>query len=282
MAGLLPTGTVTLLLADVEGSTRLWSTQHDEMTAAVARLDRAVAEIVAIHGGVRPVEQGEGDSFVAAFARATDAVACALDLQSAPLAPIRLRIGLHTGEVELRDEGNYVGPTVNRTARLRDLAHGGQTVLSAATEQMVVDWLPTDAWLTDLGAHKLRDVPRPERVMQLCHPDLSNDFPPLRTADTVAVEHLPVQLTKFVGREEQIAQVRAILAGERLVTLTGAGGAGKTRLAVHVASQIATEFPDGVWYRRLRADHSPGHGADDGGAHIRIARSARPLDDRGA
>ena len=91
---------------------------------------------------------------------------------AAPLAPIRLRIGVHTGEVQLRDEGNYVGPTVNRTARLRDLAHGGQTVLSAATEQMVVDWLPADAWLTDLGAHKLRDVPRPERVMQLCHPDL--------------------------------------------------------------------------------------------------------------
>ncbi len=150
--------------------------------------------------------------------------------------------------MQLRDEGNYVGPTVNRTARLRDLAHGGQTVLSAATEQMVVDWLPVDAWLTDLGTHKLRDVPRPERVMQLCHSDLSNDFPPLRTADTVAVEHLPVQLTKFVGREEQIAQVLAILAGERLVTLTGAGGAGKTRLAVHVASEIATEFPDGVWY----------------------------------
>ena len=211
-------------------------------------MDRAVAEIVAIHGGVRPVEQGEGDSFVVAFARATDAVACALDLQSAPLAPIRLRIGVHTGEVQLRDEGNYVGPTVNRTARLRDLAHGGQTVLSAATEQMVVDWLPADAWLTDLGAHKLRDVPRPERVMQLCHPDLSNDFPPLRTADAVAVENLPVQLTRFVGREDQIAQVREILTSERLVTLTGAGGAGKTRLAVHVASEVATEFPDGVWY----------------------------------
>ena len=152
VTGLLPTGTVTLLLADVEGSTRLWATQHDEMTAAIGRLDRAVAEIVANHGGVRPVEQGEGDSFVAAFARATDAVECALELQSAPLAPIRLRIGLHTGEVQLRDEGNYVGPTVNRTARLRDLAHGGQTVLSAATEQMVVDWLPVDAWLTDLGS----------------------------------------------------------------------------------------------------------------------------------
>src|SRR6478735_12852448 len=122
----LPTGTVTLLLADVEGSTRLWETQPEEMTAAVARLDRMLGDLLAAHGGVRPVdgvrpvEQGEGDSFVVAFARASEAAACALELQRAPLAPIRLRIGVHTGEVQLRDEGNYVGPTINRTARLRD------------------------------------------------------------------------------------------------------------------------------------------------------------------
>ena len=127
VSGLLPTGTVTLLLADVEGSTRLWETQPDEMTAAMARMNRTVTETVATHDGVRPVEQGEGDSFVAAFARASDAVACALELQRAPLAPIRLRIGIHTGEIQLRDEGNYAGPTINRTARLRDLGHGGQT-----------------------------------------------------------------------------------------------------------------------------------------------------------
>ena len=145
----LPTGTVTLLLADVEGSTRLWQTQPEDMTAAIARLDRTVSEVIAGLHGVRPVEQGEGDSFVVAFARASDAVACALQLQWAPLAPIRLRIGVHTGEVQLRDEGNYVGTTVNRTARLRDLAHGGQTVLSGITEDLVLDHLPTDAWLTE-------------------------------------------------------------------------------------------------------------------------------------
>ena len=156
----MPTGTVTLLLADVEGSTRLWQTQPEEMTAAIARLDRTVCEVVAAHRGVRPVEQGEGDSFVVAFARASDAVACALELQRAPLAPIRLRIGVHTGEVQLRDEGNYIGTTVNRTARLRDLAHGGQTVLSGTTEDLVLDRLPADAWLTDLGSHQLRDLPR--------------------------------------------------------------------------------------------------------------------------
>jgi class 3 adenylate cyclase len=177
VSGLLPTGTVTLLLADVEGSTRLWEAQPDEMTAAIARLNQVVSDLIAAHDGVRPVEQGEGDSFVAAFARAADAVTCALELQRAPLAPIRLRIGVHTGDVQLRDDGNYAGPTINRTARLRDLAHGGQTVLSGATEDMVVDRLPTGVWLTDLGTHPLRDLPRPERVVQLCHPDLRNDFP---------------------------------------------------------------------------------------------------------
>jgi len=187
---LVPTGTVTLLLADVEGSTRLWETQPDEMTAAFATLDRTLAEVVGIHGGVRPIEQGEGDSFVIAFGRASDAVACALDLQRAPLAPIRLRIGLHTGEVQLRDEANYIGTTINRTARLRDLAHGGQTVLSGATEDMVVDRLPAGAWLTDLGTHPLRDLPRPERVVQLCHPDLRNEFPPLRTPKSLGVHNL--------------------------------------------------------------------------------------------
>ena len=248
MTELLPTGTVTLLLADVEGSTRLWQTQPDEMTAAVARLDRVLADVVAVHGGIRPVEQGEGDSFVIAFARASDAVACALELQRSPLAPIRLRIGVHTGEVQLRDEGNYIGPTINRTARLRDLAHGGQTVLSGATSELVIDQLPDAACLTDLGSHPLRDLPRRERVVQLCHPDLRNEFPPLRTAKTVDTHKLPVQLTSFVGRAEQIDDVRQTLADNRLVTLTGAGGVGKTRLAVEVAAQMAAEFRDGVWY----------------------------------
>jgi predicted ATPase/class 3 adenylate cyclase/DNA-binding CsgD family transcriptional regulator len=248
VSGLLPTGTVTLLLADVEGSTRLWETQPDEMTAAIARLNHVVSNTIAAHDGVRPVEQGEGDSFVAAFARASDAVAAALEMQRAPLAPIRLRIGVHTGEIQLRDEGNYAGPTINRTARLRDLGHGGQTLLSGATEVLVLDGLPCNTWLTELGTHALRDLPRPERVVQLCHPDLVNEFAPLRVSKTVASQHLPVQLTSFVGRAAQITDVRQILAANRLVTLTGAGGVGKTRLAIQVAAQIAGQFGDGVWY----------------------------------
>src|ERR1700730_17321878 len=133
-------------------------------------------------------------------------------LQRARLAPIRLRIGVHTGEIQLRDEGNYSGSTINRTARLRDLAHGGQTVLSATTSDLVVDRLPEGAWLTDLGAHPLRDLPRPERVVQLCHPDLVNEFPPLRVSTAVVSQHLPVQLTSFVVLGAEGTQLRELLA----------------------------------------------------------------------
>src|SRR6201994_2069827 len=151
VSGLLPTGTVTLLLADVEGSTRRWETQPEQMNTALCRLNQTVSRIIASHDGVRPVEQGEGDSFVAAFARASDAVAAALELQRAPFAPIRLRIGVHTGEIQLREEGNYAGPPISRTAALRALGHGGQTLLSGSTEALVLDGLPSDAWLFDLG-----------------------------------------------------------------------------------------------------------------------------------
>jgi predicted ATPase/class 3 adenylate cyclase/DNA-binding CsgD family transcriptional regulator len=251
MAELLPTGTVTLLLADVEGSTQLWETQPEAMTGATARMNRTVSALVAEHDGVRPVEQGEGDSFVAAFARAGDAVACALELQRADLAPIKLRIGVHTGDVQLRDEGNYAGTTINKAARIRDLAHGGQTVISAATEEMVEDHLPESAWLTDLGRHVLRGLPRPVRVSQLCHRDVCNEFPPLRTADAVVAHNLPTQLTNFVGRTGQIAEITQILHENRLVSLTGAGGAGKTRLAIEVAGGMADQFPDGLCYADL-------------------------------
>src|ERR1700744_3829329 len=243
----LPAWTVTLLLADAEGSTRLWETQPEQMTAAIALLQRTVSEVILEHDGVRPIEQGEGDSFVVAFARASNAVACALQLQRAPLAPIRLRIGVHTGEVQLRDEGNYTGPTINRAARLRDLAHGGQTILSGATEDMVFDRLPEGAWLMDLGTHRLRDLPRPERVVQLCHPDLRNKFPALHAPDDEVIHGLPVQLTSFIGRNAEIVDVHGLLADNRLVTLVGAGGVGKTRLAVQVATKLGGDLGK-VWY----------------------------------
>lgn len=271
----LPTGTVTLLLADVEGSTRLWEVQPDDMTAAFVVLDQTLGELVAVHRGVRPVEQGEGDSFVVAFSRASDAVACALDLQRAPLAPIRMRIGLHTGEIQFRDEANYIGPTINRTARLRDLAHGGQTVLSGATSALVADRLPTGAWLIDLGTHSLRSLPRPEQVMQLCHSDLCNVFPPLRVPSAVVPEKFPKQFTTFVGRQNQITDVRALLVENRLVTLTGAGGIGKTRLALQVATDLSAELANDVWWVDLAPITEP----DD--VPVAVVRALRLADHPG-
>lgn len=244
----LPTGTVTLLLADIEGSTGLWQNHPAEMTEAVARLDATLAELVDAHHGVRPVEQGEGDSFVVAFARASDAVCCALTLQRAPLAPLRMRIGVHTGEIQLRDGANYMGPTINRAARVRDLAHGGQTVLTAATEQVVVDHLPEGAWLTELGTHQLRGLARPERIVQLCHPDLRVEFPPLRTSDSAATQPIPIPLTSFIGRSTEITELTRLVNEHRLVTLTGAGGVGKTRLAVELATHLSAAAAGPIHY----------------------------------
>ena len=248
VSGLLPTGTVTLLLADVDDSARLWETHREEMTAATARLNQIASDLVAAHDGVRPIEQGESDSVVAAFARPSDAVACALKLQLAQLGPVRLRIGVHTGEIQVRDEGSYAGAALNRTARLRDVVHGGQTVLSGAASDLVIDRLPPNTWVAELGTHPLRDLTRPERVVQLCHPDLRNDFPPLRTPRPMMSKNLPIQLTSFVGREAELGQLRQLLAENRWVTMTGAGGVGKTRLAVQVAGLVADEFVDGVRY----------------------------------
>lgn len=246
--GPLPTGTVTFLLADVEASTRLWHDQPEAMTTAVARLDELLPSVVDRHHGVRPIEQGEGDGFVVAFARASDALGCALDLQQQSFGPVRLRIGVHTGEAQLRDEGNYIGPTVNRAGRLRDLAHGGQTVFSGTAHDLVADQLPDQVWMSDLGTHRLRDLPRPERVFQLCHPALRTDFPPLRSGGGAARRHLPAQLTSFVGRSDQLGEIRQLVDANQLVTLTGAGGAGKTRLAVRVAALAATEIDGGAWF----------------------------------
>ena len=183
---------------------------------------------------------------MAAFARASDAIACALELQQAPQAPIKIRIGIHTGEIQLRDESNYAGPAINRTARIRDLAHGRQTVLSGATEPLVEDRLPDGVWLTELGSYRLKGVSRPERVVQLCHPNLRNEFPALRVRQATASHNLPAQLTSFAGRQAQMTDLRQLVTGNRLVTLTGAGGAGKTRLAVELTALLTNEFGDGL------------------------------------
>jgi predicted ATPase/class 3 adenylate cyclase/DNA-binding CsgD family transcriptional regulator len=253
----LPSGTVTLLLGDVEGSTRAWEADPKTTETAVVELNGVVDELVGRFDGVRPVEQGEGDSFVAAFGRARDAVGCALAIQQALVAnPLGVRLGLHTGEVVRRDEGNYVGPAIIRTARLRDLAHGGQTVLSETARDLVLDGLPDGTSLRDLGVHRLKDLSRPERVFQLCHPDLPDAFPPLRSLDAHR-HNLPVQRTTFIGRSVELAELSALVGDERLVTLTGSGGCGKTRLALQVAAEASDAFADGVWFADLSSVLDP-------------------------
>jgi predicted ATPase/class 3 adenylate cyclase/DNA-binding CsgD family transcriptional regulator len=253
----LPSGTVTLLLGDMEGSTRAWESDPKTAQIAMVEMIERVDELVGRFDGVRPLEQGEGDSFVAAFARARDGVACAFAIQQALVGyPLAFRLGVHTGDVTRRDERNYAGATIIRTARLRNLAHGGQTVVSEATRELVADALPDGVVLRDLGVHRLKDLSRAERVYQLCHPELRDEFPPLRSLDA-RPHNLPVQRTAFIGREREMAEVAAILADERMVTLTGSGGCGKTRLALQVGAEALDAFADGVWFADLAAVTDP-------------------------
>src|SRR6516165_2636347 len=250
----LPAGTVTFLLSDIEGSTRLWASDPDAMAEAVPVHYALLSSAIGRHGGVRPIEQGEGDSVVAAFARASDAIAAALDAQLALAGhpwpgglDLRVRIALHTGEAQLRDEGNYFGVALSRCARLRAIAHGGQTLLSRAVHDLVVERLPDGVALVDLGTHRLRDLGRPEHVFALNHPDLPASAEPLRSLDALP-NNLPDRLTSFIGRERELEQVSGALSASRLVTLTGAGGCGKTRLAAQAAADALDAFPDGVWW----------------------------------
>src|ERR1700733_8945388 len=249
----LPAGTVTFLLTDIEQSTRQWEAHPEEMAQAVPAHYALLSDAVGRHGGVRPVEQGEGDSIVAAFSRASDALAAALDAQRALAAQawpgeldLRVRIALHTAEAQLRDEGNYFGIALSRCPRLRAIAHGGQTLLSRAVHDLVVDHLPEGAALVDLGIHRLRDLGRPEHVFALSHPELCDSLEPLRSLDVVP-NNLPNQLTSFIGRDDELRQVSHALSATRLLTLTGAGGCGKTRLAAQVAAEALERFPDGLW-----------------------------------
>ncbi len=259
----LPTGTVTFLLTDVEGSSRRWDSAAEAMAAAIARHYDLLGEAIAAHGGVRPVEQGEGDSVVGAFPRATDAVRAAIDAQRALQAEswpegaeLRVRMAIHTGEAQMRDSGNYFGQAIMRCARLRAIAHGGQVLVSEPTAALVAGQLAGEAVLTDLGVHRLKDLSRPERVWQLSAPGLAEDFPPLRSLDAFA-HNLPVQLTPLFGREQLIGEVAQRLAEDRLVTLTGAGGVGKTRLALAVAGEVLDRFPGGVWLVELAGLANP-------------------------
>jgi predicted ATPase/DNA-binding CsgD family transcriptional regulator len=236
----VPVGTVTFLLTRIEEAT----VEH------VQWCGRLIAASVAAHHGVRVDGDGAGDTAVALFASADEAVAAALDIQRAinrDASAGLVRIGLHTGEARTPDRGTATGLALQRGVCLRDVAYGGQTLLSSVTATIVTDALPAGAWLCDLGAHRLRDLSAAERVFELRHPELADDFPPLRSLDVLA-NNLPVQLTSFIGRADELAAVQRFLGHGQLVTLTGSGGCGKTRLAAQAAATLADRWPDGVWW----------------------------------
>jgi predicted ATPase/class 3 adenylate cyclase len=250
----LPVGPVTLLMTDVAGSTRMWEERPDIAGAVMERHESLIRACVDDAGGVLIRSKGEGDSTYSTFADACGAARAGVELQRALASEpwpdggtIRVRAAIYTGEVELRD-GDYYGTAPNRCARLRAAAHPGQTVCSHSTEARLAD-LPAEIVRTDLGLHRLRDVARAERVFQLAHRNRPAEFPPLRT---LAVrQNLPTERTRFVGRDVDVAAVQKQLDVRRLVTLTGVGGCGKTRLAIKAASGLLERFPDGVFFADL-------------------------------
>ena len=249
----LPTGTVTFLLADLAASSQSRERPPEAMVAATLRYAAVLDETIGLHGGVRLVEPGEARGVIGAFSRASDAMAAALDAQRALVVEpwpnglvVRTRMAVHTGEARLRDEGDYFGDSVLHCARLRSIGHGGQVLVAATTAALTADRLPEGAGLVDLGPHRLTDLRRAERVWQLVHPGLPHHFPALRSLDAFR-HNLPVQMTPLVGREADLGAIGRLLAEERLVTLTGSGGVGKTRLALAVAAEGLERFPGGVW-----------------------------------
>jgi class 3 adenylate cyclase len=251
-----PTGTLTFLFTDIEGSTRLWEQDAQAMQSGLVRHDEILRDAIGECGGY--VFKTVGDAFCCAFRTAPEALETALAAQRALLeeewgeiGALRVRMALHTGATQERD-GDYFGPPVNRVARLLSAAHGGQVLLSAATHEMVRDQLPARMSLAELGEHRLKDLFRPERVFQLVAPDLPSEFPPLRTLETYR-NNLPLQPTPLIGREKEVAEVCDLLRGDetRLLTLTGPGGIGKTRVALQTAADLLDDFPDGAFFAPL-------------------------------
>ena len=253
----LPTGTVTFLFTDIEGSTTRWEQQRQAMQRTLARHDAILRTAIEAHGG--HVFKTVGDAFYAVFTTTPDAVNAALQAQAllhgeswdVALGALRVRMALHTGTAEERD-GDYFGQPLNRVARLLGAGHGGQILLSTVTQELVRDQLPNGAELRDLGEHRLKDLIRTERIFQLVAPNLPRDFPPLKTLDN-RPNNLPLQPNPLIGREREVEAVRQLLLQPevRLVTLTGPGGTGKTRLALQVAADVLDDFADGAWFINL-------------------------------
>jgi len=248
----MDTRTSTFLFTDIEGSTRLWEEQPREMSEALAAHDRLLAETIERHGG--RVFKTVGDAFCSAFASAAEALGAAEAAQRAlkerrwqVSGGLRVRMALHSGPAEERS-GDYFGPTLNRVARLLSAGHGGQVLLSEAAREASGGRLPAGSSLRDMGERRLRDLTRPEHVFQLVSPGMASEFPPLKTLDA-RVHNLPVQPTPLIGREAEVKTAVDLLRGgqTRLLTMTGAGGSGKTRLALQVAAELVDDFQAGVF-----------------------------------
>ena len=247
----LPSGTVTLLFTDIEGSTQRWESHRAAMEAALARHDTLMREAIEAHGGY--VFKTVGDAFCASFADASDAMSACISAQRALYAEdfsavggMRVRCALHTGEAVERDL-DYFGPTVNRAARLMSIGHGGQVLISGATRDLAYDDLPNGATLVDLGLRRLHDLTEPEHVWQLNIAGLPAEFPSLLSLDA-RPNNLPIQRSSFIGRESDVAKVKELLERHHLLTLVGSGGIGKTRLAIQAAAELLHRYPDGVWF----------------------------------
>ena len=259
----LPTGTVTFLFTDIEGSTKLWEKSPRGMQAALTRHDALLWEAIEGHGGF--VFKTVGDAFCAVFPTALGALESALAAQRTlfseawgdEIGALRARMALHTGTTHERD-GDYFGPPVNRVARLLSAGHGGQVLLSSSTQELVRDHLPPQTHLRDLGERRLKDLSRPERIFQLTVPDLPSEFPPLRTLET-HTNNLPLQATPLIGREREVEAVCGLLRSPetRLLTLLGPGGTGKTRVGLQVAAELVDDFEDGVFFVPIAAITDP-------------------------
>jgi predicted ATPase/class 3 adenylate cyclase len=251
----IPSGTVTFLFTDIEGSTKLAQNHPDEMPALLARHNEILSQAIETNNGY--VFQIVGDSFSASFHSASDALSAALDAQEALQseawnpALIKVRMGIHTGAAQLNDENQYSGyATLASTQRIMSAGHGGQILISGTTRELVRDTLPDDTELLDLGEKQLKDLLRPGHIYQLNASGLPTTFPSLKTLDSF-LNNLPTHLTSFIGRENEIAEVKQDLNDHRLVTLTGSGGTGKTRLSLQVAADVLDSFPNGVWFIEL-------------------------------